>query len=154
MFILRLYLNSVFDRHPHLRLVIAHPNLLPSLLPRIDTVLNSIPTIDRPKRSFLDVWQHNFYLTTVDILDLSSMRTVLEQIPMDRVLYASNYPLEERGRAIITALRESDFLTNEEWERLAWKNAEQLFKLRSPEQGPYSANTRTLAQPGQHVVLA
>lgn len=145
MLILRLYFNGVFDRYSHLRLVIAHPGSLPSLLPRIDTVLESMPTVDRPKRSFLDVWQQNFYLSTVDILDLSSMRTLLEQIPMDRVLYASNYPIEERGRNLMTELKESGFLTEEEWERLAWKNAEQLFKLESPKPGPYGANTRTLA---------
>lgn len=154
MLILRLYLNGVFDRYPNLRLVIAHPGSLPSLLPRIDTVLDSIPSADKPKRSFLDVWQHNFYLTTADVLDISSMRTLLEQIPMDRVLYASNYPLEERGREMMMELKESGFLTDEEWEKLAWRNAKQLFKLPSLLLGPYSANTKTSSQPGQHVVIA
>jgi predicted TIM-barrel fold metal-dependent hydrolase len=154
MQIVRLYLKGVFDRYPNLRLVIAHPGSLPSVLPRIDTVLGSIPPTDKPKRSFLDVWQHNFYLTTADILDLSSLRTLLEQIPMDRVLYASNYPLEERGRDMMKELKESEFLTNEEWERLAWRNAEQLFKVPSPSLGPYSANTKVTAQPGQHAVIA
>jgi predicted TIM-barrel fold metal-dependent hydrolase len=136
MLILRLYLSGVFDRYPNLRLVIAHPGLLPSLLPRIVSILDSIPTAEKPKRSFLDVWQHSFYLTTADILDLSSMRTLLEQIPMDRVLYASNYPLEERGKELMMDLKESKFLTEEEWERLAWRNAEQLFKLPSMQSGP------------------
>lgn len=142
MLILRLYLSGIFDRYPNLRLVIAHPSLLPSLLPRIDNILDSISTADKPKRSFLDVWQHNFYLTTADILDLSSMRTLLEQIPMDRVLYASNYPLEERGRELMMELKESEFLTEEEWERLAWRNAEQLFKLPSVQSGSYSVTTK------------
>lgn len=145
MLILRLYLDGVFDRYPRLRFVIVHPGLLPSLLPRIDTALNNVPAADKPKRGFLDVWQHNFYLTTVDMLDLSSLRTLLEQVPMDRVLYASNYPLEERGKALMTELKESGLLANEEWERLAWKNAQQLFKSNSPESGPYSANRRTFA---------
>jgi predicted TIM-barrel fold metal-dependent hydrolase len=152
--ILRLYLKGVFDRFPKLRLIIAHPGSLPSLLPRIDTILGMIPRTDEPRRSFLDVWQHNIYLTTVDILDLSSMRTLLEQTPMDRILYASNYPLEERGRELMMELKESGFLTDEEWERLAWKNAVQLFKLPNPELGPYDANTRTIGKPGQHMVLA
>jgi predicted TIM-barrel fold metal-dependent hydrolase len=79
----------------------------------------------------LDVWQHNVYLTTADVLDMSTMRTLLEQIPIDRVLYASNYPLEERGRGLLDELKESEFLTKEEWERLAWGNAELLFGLKS-----------------------
>jgi predicted TIM-barrel fold metal-dependent hydrolase len=116
-------------------------------------MLDSIPDTDKPKRSFLDVWQHNVYLTTADALDLSSMRMLLEQIPIDRVLYASNYPLEERGKELMTKLRESDFLTEEEWERLAWRNAEQLFKLKGGERGPYNANTKTIAKPRQHALL-
>lgn len=154
MMMLRLYLSGVFDRYPNLRLVIAHPGLLPSLLPRIETVLNNVPSADKPKRSFLDVWQHNLYLSTADILDLSSMRALLEQIPMDRVLYASNYPLEERGKETLSELKESGFLTDEEWERLTWRNAEKLFKLPHPMQGPYGVNTKVVAQPRQHIILA
>lgn len=128
--ILQLYLSSVFDRHPSLRLVLAQPGLLPPLLPRIKTLLDLIPSTDKPKRSFLDVWQHNFYLTTVDVLDMSSMRGLLEQIPMDRILYASNYPFEDRGRELMVELKDSGFLSREEWERLAWENAEVLFNLK------------------------
>ncbi|KAF1841175.1 uncharacterized protein K460DRAFT_410565 [Cucurbitaria berberidis CBS 394.84] len=127
--ILHLYLSSTFDRYPILRLILCHPGTLPSLLRRIETLLSLIPSADKPKRSFLDVWQHNLYLTTADAQDLSTMRTLLEQIPVDRVLYASNYPLEERGRRLMEDLRESGFLTKEEWERVAWGNAEVLFGL-------------------------
>lgn len=129
--LLQLYLQGVFDRHPNLRLILAHPGLLPSLLPRIETILLSVPVEDKPKRTFLNVWQNNIYLTTADVLDISTMRTLLEQIPMDRVLYASNYPLEERGREVMEELKNSGFLTTEEYERVAWKNAEFLFGLRS-----------------------
>lgn len=122
-----LYLNSVFDRHSKLKIVLAHPDLLPSLLPRIENILSSIPVTQRPKRNFLDVWQNNIYITTADVLDMSSMRTFLEQIPIDRVLYASNYPFEERDKDLMEELRASNFLTPEEYERLAYKNAEVLF---------------------------
>ncbi|KAF2832945.1 hypothetical protein CC86DRAFT_441644 [Ophiobolus disseminans] len=130
LLILHLYLSSAFDRHPNLRLILAHPGVLPSLLPRIDTLLAHIPAADKPRRSFLDVWQHNFYLTTADVLDISTMRTFLEQIPIDRVLYASNYPLEERGKELMEELRNSGFLSPEEWQRVASGNAELLFGLK------------------------
>jgi predicted TIM-barrel fold metal-dependent hydrolase len=128
--ILHLYLSGVFDRYPNLRLILAHPCLLPSLLPRIDTILALIPTADKPKRSFLHVWQQNFYFTTADVLDMSTMRTLLEQIPIDRVLYASNYPLEGRSKDLMEELKESGFLTKEEWDRLARGNAEFVFGLK------------------------
>lgn len=57
------------------------------------------------------------------------MRALLELIPMDRVLYASNYPFEESGKVLMEELRESGFLTAEEFECLAWRNAEALFRL-------------------------
>ncbi|RAR07086.1 2,3-dihydroxybenzoic acid decarboxylase [Stemphylium lycopersici] len=82
--IVHLYLNCVFDRHPNLRLILAHPGALPSLIPRIENLLTSIPAADKPKRGFLDVWQHNIYVTTADAQDMSSLRALLEQIPMDR----------------------------------------------------------------------
>jgi predicted TIM-barrel fold metal-dependent hydrolase len=128
--ILHLYLSGVFDRYPRLRLVLANPGLLPSLLPRIEHILYSIPLEAQPKRSFLEVWQNNIFITTADVLDMSAMRTLLEQIPIDRVLYASNYPFEEKGKELMDTLKESTFLTPDEYERLGWKNAERLFDLK------------------------
>jgi predicted TIM-barrel fold metal-dependent hydrolase len=61
---------------------------------------------------------------------MSSMKTLLEQVPIDRVVYASNYPLEERGKELMEELKESGFLTSEEWERVAKGNAEALFRLK------------------------
>jgi len=131
--ILKLYLTGAFDRHPSLRLILSHPGALPSLLPRVDTMLALMPSADRPKRNFLEVWQHNFYLTTADVLDISTMRTLLEEAPIDRILYASNYPLEERGKEVMEELKTSDFLTKDEWERVAWGNAERLFGFKKGE---------------------
>jgi predicted TIM-barrel fold metal-dependent hydrolase len=125
--LLHLYLSRTFDLNPTVRLILANPGCLPALLPRIETILASIPPADKPKRTFLDVWQNNIYLTTADLLDMSTMRTLLEEIPIDRVLYASNYPLEERGRGLMEELKESGFLTDDEWERVAWRNAEFVF---------------------------
>ena len=131
LILLHLYLTGIFDRHTNLRLILPHPGLIPSLLPRIEAVLSKIPITDKPKRGYLDVWQHNIFVTTADVLDMSTMRTLLEQIPIDRVLYSSNYPLEERGKELMQELKESEFLTKEEWEKVAWGNAELLFGLKS-----------------------
>lgn len=128
--LLQLYLSGVFDRHPALRLVLCHPGALPSLLPRIETLLSNIPGSNKPSRPFLNIWQHNIYLTTADVQEMSTMRALLEQIPMDRVLYASNYPLEERGGDLMKELNTSGFLTKEEYDRVAFANAEALFGLK------------------------
>lgn len=132
--ILRLYLAGVFDRHPNLHLILSQSgHSIPSLLPRILAFdSTSLPPNTRPVRSFLDVWQHNFYISTADVLDLQSMRLLLEQIPMDRVLFAGGYPWAEgaAAAALMKEVRESGIVSREEWERIAWGNAEWLFGLR------------------------
>jgi predicted TIM-barrel fold metal-dependent hydrolase len=143
--VLRLFLARVFDRYPNLRLVVANPGALPILLPRIDAMLAAVPPADKPRRCFLDVWQHNLYLTTADALDMASLRALLEQCPIDRVLYASNYPLEERGDELMAELKESGFLSLQEWEKLAWGNAEYLFGLgRSGSLGAQTGHGQTV----------
>lgn len=127
--VLRLFLVGVFDRYPNLRLVVANPGVLPSLVPRIDAMLAAVPADEKPKRCFLDVWQHNIYLTTAEALDMASLRALLEQSPIDRVLYATNYPFEERGDGLMVELRESGFLSEQEWDKLAWANAEYVYGL-------------------------
>ncbi|KAL6706764.1 hypothetical protein ACN47E_005100 [Coniothyrium glycines] len=108
---IHLYLAGVFDRYPSLRLILCHPGALPSLIPRIETVLSSIPVADKPKH----------------VQEMSSMRALLEQIPMDRLLYASNYPFEENGKNLMHELRDSGFLSKDEYDMVAWGNAEVLF---------------------------
>lgn len=99
--ILRLYAAGVFQRHPNLRLILSQSaHSIASALPRIESVFSTLPT--KTTRSFKDVWQHNLYVTTAD--DLASMRALLEHIPIDRVLYATNYPFEERGRGTYTTM--------------------------------------------------
>ncbi|KAF2691314.1 hypothetical protein K458DRAFT_287414 [Lentithecium fluviatile CBS 122367] len=128
--ILQLYAAGVFDRHPNLRLIVSRSGLLiASLLPRIKSLFTTLPASQRPNRSFLDIWQHNFYISTEDVLDLGSMRALLEQIPMDRVMYGANYPFEEGGKALMAELKESGIVGREEWERIASGNAEALFGL-------------------------
>lgn len=77
----------------------------------------------------MDVWQYNIYVTTADILNLASMRALLEQTPVDRLLFAGNYPWEERGRGFMEELKDSGIVGREEWEKIAWRNAENLFRV-------------------------
>ncbi|KAF2652898.1 hypothetical protein K491DRAFT_706187 [Lophiostoma macrostomum CBS 122681] len=119
--LVRLYLSGAFDRHPNLRLVLSqNAHSIPPLLPRILNVVAALPSNLKPTRGFLDVWQHNIFITTADTLDVPSMRALLKQTPVDRVL----------GSGIMTELKESDVLAKDEWERVGWRNAEALFGLR------------------------
>lgn len=137
LLLLRLYISGVFDRHPNLRLILSqNGHSVASLLPRVESFLSTIPGAYRPHRRFLDVWQHNIYITTADTLDIASMRALLEQIPVDRVLFAANYPWEEKGKVLMNELRDSGIVGQEEWERIGWRNAEYLFGLGSDKGRP------------------
>jgi predicted TIM-barrel fold metal-dependent hydrolase len=104
----------------------------------------SLPPTQRPSRSFLDVWQHNFYITMEEVLNVASVRALLEQTPLDRILYGSNYPFEERGKALMMELRECGVLRQEEWVKIASGNAEVLFKLKEATRGGKTGGTRSL----------
>jgi predicted TIM-barrel fold metal-dependent hydrolase len=54
----------------------------------------------------------------------------VEQIPIDRILYGGNYPYENRGKSLMEELKESGIIGSEEWEMIAWGNAEKLFGVR------------------------
>ncbi|KAF2120948.1 hypothetical protein BDV96DRAFT_469700, partial [Lophiotrema nucula] len=128
---LHLYASKLFDRFPHIRFLISQfGHSVPPLISRIEPIVNSWPESARPKRKFLEVWQQNIYISTADVLDLASMRALTEQIPVDRILYASNYPFEENSKVLMGELKESGIVGKEEWEGIAWKNAEKLFGLK------------------------
>jgi predicted TIM-barrel fold metal-dependent hydrolase len=147
LLLLRLYFSRTFDRHRNLRLILSQQgHQIPGLLPRINTLLSSLPSANRPSRTFLDIWQHNIYVTTADILDIASMKAMLDQIPIDRILFAGNYPWEEnllRGKEFMGELKECGAIGKEEWERIVWRNAEVLFGLKST-----AANERGAARLG------
>ncbi|KAF2739989.1 hypothetical protein EJ04DRAFT_262862 [Polyplosphaeria fusca] len=132
MLILRLYAAGIFDRHPNLHILISQlGHSIPELVPRIESCVASWPDSTKPRRSFLEVWQTNFYVSLADMQDLASLKPLLEHIPVDRILYAGNYPWEEKSKALMAELKDSELLAKEEWEKVAWKNAERLFGLKS-----------------------
>ena len=100
------------------------------LLSRIESFVSSLPAAQRPSRTFLNVWQNNVFVSTADIADTSAMQALLAKMPVDRVLFASNYPWQETGKGMMDELKESGIVQEEEWEKIAWKNAGALFGLK------------------------
>lgn len=129
--LVQMYAAGVFDRHPDLRVMLSRAGLsIATLLPRLEAAFSTLPLASRPRRGFLDVWQHNVYVRTEDVLDVASMRALLDKVPMDRVLFAANYPFDDGARAAMEELKDSGGVGREEWARIAAGNAEALFGLR------------------------
>lgn len=153
LLLLRLYLSGAFDRYPQLKLLISqNGHGLPGLRPRVEQFLAPLPAAKRPVRRFIDVWQHNIYISTADVLDVAGMRALLEQIPVDRVLFGGNYPWEDRSAALMNELRDSGVLEGEEWDKVAFKNAQALFGLKGGERAKMGGYMKRHASYGDHQV--
>ncbi|CAI6239738.1 unnamed protein product [Periconia digitata] len=148
--VVHLYATGVFDRHPNLRFVLSRTGItMCSLLPRIQALFTSFKDVQslahvfKPNRSFIDVWRHNFYIVAEDAMDNISMKALLTHMPVDRVLYGTGYPFEDKGRAVMSEMKDSGVLDQEEWEKVAWGNAERLFGLRGARGGDKRGGSRS-----------
>lgn len=93
---LRMMLNGVFDRHPDLQLVLGHMGeALPFLSWRMDSGVRRMLPERRPGRMPSDYLLSNVHATTSGVLSTPSLKCTLETMGADRVLFATDYPLED-----------------------------------------------------------
>ena len=87
---IRLVLSGVFDRYPHLKIILGHlGETLPFLVWRIDQALS------RPGQksvSFRDVFCNNFYITTSGNFSDPALLCSVMEMGVDRILFAVDYP--------------------------------------------------------------
>ena len=88
---MRMVLGGVFKRFPRLQLIIGHcGEALPFFLDRSIKVLNrASPEMSQHLR---EVYPVNFYITTAGFYYDAPMRCALEVTPIERVLFATDYP--------------------------------------------------------------
>lgn len=88
----RMILSGVFDAHPRLKIILGHLGEgLPFLAWRIDSAL-SRPG-QKPVR-FRDTFARNFYVTTSGFFSDPSLLFCVQEIGIDRILFAIDYPFE------------------------------------------------------------
>lgn len=126
--ILRLYAAGVFDRFPKLKFIIGHMGeMVPYMLQRIQrTSLRW-----GKERSFMDVWNSNFWLTTSGNWALDPLACILRNTAKDRIMYSVDYPFSRSEDALkwLIELEESELVSEEELEGIRWKNAAKLLRL-------------------------
>lgn len=127
---LRLCHSGVLDRHPKLKLVIPHAG---GVLPILDGRLGYVPPasrkyIDPNKRTVIDtlfseqVW---FDLANPSIKVLEYFK---EYLGFERAMYGTDYPFVDQY--YMTDLIEKMDITDEDKEKINWKNAARLFDLK------------------------
>lgn len=128
--VLRMYGAGIFWKYPNLKVVVGHMGeMLPYMLDRIDEKMGQI--WQKADLSFKEVWAKNIWVTTSGMFTMPPMACLLKSTSIDRIMYSVDYPYSntEQGEAFMRELRESGLVTEEEYSKIAFKNAEKLLKF-------------------------
>jgi predicted TIM-barrel fold metal-dependent hydrolase len=131
--ILRLFASGLFDRHPKLKIIIGHMGeMIPFMLQRISQL--SIRW-GKFEKSFKQVWDKNIWITTSGVWSLDPMATILRNTKIEHILYSVDYPFakNESGLSWMEEFEESGMVGKEDLERIAYKNAEVLLRIKAPQ---------------------
>ena len=126
---LRLITSGLFDRYPSVNVILGHlGETLPFNAWRIDNRL--LKAADRPAltRTVTDYLRNNFYFTTSGHFCTASLRTTLDVVGVDRVMFSTDYPYDDMGQAaqwFDTADIDEDVRT-----RVGSGNARRVFSIR------------------------
>jgi predicted TIM-barrel fold metal-dependent hydrolase len=138
---LRLYLSGLFDKFPTLNVILGHMGeMLPFQLDRVSRLINLLPESDRPKRGLKSVWQENVWVTTSSMFSLAPMACLLRTYEglgegEGRVMFSVDYPFgkDKDGEEFMRELNGSGLVGEEEWEGIAYRNAERLLGVKVDE---------------------
>lgn len=129
--ILRLFAAGLFDRFPKLKIIIGHMGeMLPFQLERC--ILSSSRWGER-RRGLDQVWKENIWVTTSGMFSVSSLRCLLDTIPIEHVLYSVDYPFStnEKGYEFLQRIEDSGLITGERLAQFTYRNAESLLHVRA-----------------------
>ncbi|KAL7894164.1 amidohydrolase 2 [Trichoderma sp. SZMC 28014] len=127
---LRMYGAGIFWKYPNLKVVIGHMGeMLPYMLDRIDEKVGQI--WQKAELSFEEVWAKNIWVTTSGMFTMPPMACLLKSTSIDRIMYSVDYPYSttKQGEAFMRELQESGLVTEEEYAKIAFKNAKRLLKF-------------------------
>ncbi len=134
---LRMIVAGVFDRYPRLRIILGHlGENIPFALWRFDHSMTAHAamapyTLQRRPRDYV---LQNFLVTTSGHFDPIALRCTISALGIERILFATDYPVESMEQA--AGLLTDGSISNEEREHIAHLNAEAQLRLFAPELRP------------------
>ncbi len=127
---IRMITYGVFDRFPTLKIIIGHMGEgLPFYYERIVNDMGE-PTANSLEKPFGQYFQDNFWVTTSAFPQTELLDLLLKHISVDRVMFATDYPFADI-KAQTDWFRGVD-LPREDKEKIAFRNAENLFRMKIP----------------------
>ena len=125
---MRLLLSGVFDRHPMASIVLGHMGeFLPFQTWRFDSRYMTLKE-QRLKHLPSFYFGRNIFITTSGVFSPEVLAGAVQAIGEDAILFAIDYPYESSEDAV-RFLKEAP-VTEEAREKIAYKNAERLLRLR------------------------
>jgi predicted TIM-barrel fold metal-dependent hydrolase len=131
--ILKLFASGLFDSYPRLKLIIGHfGETLPFMLERIEVLSRRW---GERERDFRTVWDENVYITTSGVWSLNPLRTILGNTKIEHVLYSVDYPFakNEDGLKWMEELEKSGLVDRDGLEKIGYRNAEKLLRVKAPQ---------------------
>jgi predicted TIM-barrel fold metal-dependent hydrolase len=126
----RMIAYGVFDRFPRLKIIIGHMGEgLPFYYERIANDMGE-PTEGSLEKPFEQYFQDNFWFTTSALFQDNLLHQLLKYISVDRVMFATDYPFIDSIKEGTDWFRAVD-LPREDKEKIAFRNAENLFGIRA-----------------------
>src|SRR5690349_12137972 len=127
---IRMITYGVFDRFPRLKIIIGHMGEgLPFYYKRIleDMGESTENSLEKP---FAQYFKDNFWVTTSAFPQTELLDLLLKFISVDRVLFATDYPFADIK--VQTDWFRGVDLPREDKEKIAFRNAEKLFRMKLP----------------------
>ena len=123
--VLRMVVGGVFERHPRLQVIIGHMGEnLPFSLMRANAMCAPLRA---GKRSVVDVVREHIHITICGYATLPPFQCALSVFGADRILFSVDYPWG--SPAAHTAFLTNAPISEEEREKIAYRNAERLLRL-------------------------
>jgi predicted TIM-barrel fold metal-dependent hydrolase len=100
----RLVLSDVFERYPRLQFIIGHLGEgLPFIMPRVNDFIRGATAgaqgdaFRMKDRTFSETLRQNFYFTTSGKFSHTALQCTIEQIGIERMMFAMDYPFSSNG---------------------------------------------------------
>ncbi|KAF2092605.1 putative metal-dependent hydrolase [Rhizodiscina lignyota] len=126
---LRLFAAGVFDRFPHLKLLLGHMGeTIPYMMQRQERATGRWSHLKRPLR---EVWRSNVWVTTSGTFDTTPLALLLKVSPLHHVLFSVDYPFSstEMGKKYIEEIEEQGLLKGEDLKAFVSGNAAKLLRI-------------------------
>ena len=119
-------LSGAFEKYPNLQLIAGHwGEMVPFYLSRLDQALPR--KVTKLQKTITETFAQNVWVTPGGIFDYPQLQFVMQAVGAERILHAADFPF--LGNEGAKSFVEQAPISSEDKAKIAYKNAERLFRL-------------------------